>query len=156
VNDRRAAQDQFPLIPLALSMYLLAIAADAVGLLLGGAAPWDTISFIFTAMGTIAVLRATTAPLEDLLSFHRSFSPLQSASLVAYAFGAAILCLWGGVMRQTDPTSHLAPLLTTFAASTAVFAFGHVAASRKGRGSGDDNLRDLSATQRIARASLNF
>ena len=146
---------QFPLIPLALGFYLLSVVADAIGLVNEGGSPWDKISFLFMVAGTITALRAATPALEDLLSLRRSTTPLASGALVAYALGATALCLWGGMMRESDPTSHVAPLLATVAATIAIFAFGHVAASRSLRSLRSDSP-DLSATQRIARASLNF
>ena len=155
MTDRRATMPQFPLIPLALGFYLLSVVADAVGLVSEGGSPWDKFSFLFMVAGTITALRAAVPSLEDLLSFRRSTTPLASGALVAYAFGAVALCIWGGMMRESDPTSHIAPLLATIAATTAVFAFGHVAASRTLHSLRSDGP-DLSATQRIARASLNF
>jgi len=152
-RDRRAQVPEFPFIALGLAMYLLSVLADAVSLA-GLPGPWDVVALASMAAGCILAVRAALPAVEDLLWLRRSLSPARSGVLATYAAGAAVLWFLSLQLRE-DNVAVWQPMLLTVAAFFALLAFGRSASDRN-VDAGRRPAVDLSATQRIARASLDF
>lgn len=154
MRDRRAQRPSFPFLALGFGMYLLSLAADAASLA-AVPGPWDVVALAAMGVGAMFAVRAALPALEDLFWLKRSLSPMRSSILAAYGIGAVVLWFVSEQLRYADPAAALQPMLLTVAAFFALLAAARFEADRPAN-DGRRPVVDLSATQRIARASLDF